>query len=66
MYTIFIDPTIRFWLSIGLVLIIIVIIIRFRAKNNLKSDSLELLERRYQRGEISQEVYERARKRRGK
>ncbi|GAA0420174.1 hypothetical protein GCM10008934_08600 [Virgibacillus salarius] len=66
MYTVFIDPTIRFWLSIGLVLIIIVIIIRFRAKNNLKSDSLELLERRYQRGEISQEVYERARKRRGK
>ncbi|MBR7796917.1 SHOCT domain-containing protein [Agaribacter marinus] len=66
MYTIFIDPTIRFWLSIGLVLIIIVITIRFRAKNNLKSDSLELLERRYQRGEISQEVYERARKRRGK
>ncbi|EQB38933.1 hypothetical protein GCM10007111_31480 [Virgibacillus kapii] len=66
MTAIFMDQTFRFWLSLALVIIILGILFRFRAKKNPKKDSLELLKERFERGEISKEVYDRARKQRGK
>ncbi|MGP4107624.1 SHOCT domain-containing protein [Virgibacillus sp. L01] len=53
---------IRFGLSIIVAIILIVILVRFRAKKNPAKSSLDILKERHSRGEITEEEYQDARK----
>ncbi|SEQ73773.1 putative membrane protein [Virgibacillus subterraneus] len=53
---------IRFGLSIIVAIILIVILIRFRAKKNPAKSSLDILKERHSKGEITKEEYDEARK----
>lgn len=55
-------------LVIGIIVLIVLvwILIQFRAKKNPRPDSLEILRERMEKGEITEEEYEAAKKKRGK
>ncbi len=57
---------VRVILSAIVLNVLIVIVIRFRAGKQPDKDSIEMLKERYEKGEITEEEYEDARKRRGK
>jgi putative membrane protein len=57
---------VRVILSAIVLIVLIVIVIRFRAGKQPDKDSIEMLKERYEKGEITEEEYEDARKRRGK
>ncbi|HLR67400.1 SHOCT domain-containing protein [Virgibacillus alimentarius] len=53
---------IRIFLSIIVFVVLVIILIRFRASKNPAKDSLDLLREKYERGELTKEEYEEARK----
>ncbi|GAB3790851.1 SHOCT domain-containing protein [Virgibacillus kimchii] len=61
-------PSVRIVLTIIVLIVLIIILIRFTRKKSEISprDSLVIMKERMERGEISEEEYEEARKRRGK
>jgi putative membrane protein len=63
-----IEMVIRVILSIILLIVIIVILSKFarRNKENDPADSLTLMKKRFEEGEITEEEYEEAKRRRGK
>ncbi|AIF42274.1 SHOCT domain-containing protein [Virgibacillus sp. SK37] len=64
--SLFIEPYIRLLLGIVLLLIILFIVNQFKGNKQRKPDSLEIMKEKLAKGEITQEEYEEARKRRGK
>ncbi|WP_326182447.1 SHOCT domain-containing protein [Virgibacillus halodenitrificans] len=56
----------RLILGILLLLIILYIVKRFKGDKQRRPDSLEIIKEKLAKGEITQEEYEEARKRRGK
>lgn len=65
MLTIFTTPIVRFILTVIVVIVLAYILIKFRANKNPKSDSLDMLKERLNKGEISKQDYEEAKKRQG-
>ncbi|MBN6205450.1 SHOCT domain-containing protein [Ralstonia pickettii] len=59
---------IRMALSAIVLIVLVIILIRFSGKNSKSSarDSLEIMKERYEKGELSKEDYEEAKRRRGK
>lgn len=55
-------------LAFGIIVLIVLvwILIRFRAKKNPKPDSLDILRERMEKGEITEAEYEDAKKKRGR
>lgn len=53
---------VRLGFSIVVLIILLWILIRFRAKRNPKPGSLEILRKRLEKGEVTEEEYEAARK----
>ncbi|MCG1027413.1 SHOCT domain-containing protein [Virgibacillus halodenitrificans] len=64
--SLFTEPYIRLILGIFLLLIILYIVKRFKGDKQRRPDSLEIMKGKLAKGEITQEEYEEARKRRGK
>ncbi|WHX25283.1 SHOCT domain-containing protein [Virgibacillus halodenitrificans] len=64
--SLFTEPYIRLILGILLLLIILYIVKRFKGDKQRRPDSLEIIKEKLAKGEITQEEYEEARKRRGK
>ncbi|HLR79760.1 MAG TPA: SHOCT domain-containing protein [Bacillota bacterium] len=58
--------SVRTILSLVTIIVIVIILFRFRASKNPHQDSLTHLKKRLERGEITKEEYEEARKRRGR
>lgn len=62
-----VEGYIRLGLSIVVLVMIIIILYRFNAKkSNKRRSSLEIMKERYEKGEITEEEYEAARKKQGK
>ena len=59
---------VRIVLSAVVLVVLVIILIRFSGRNSQSSarDSLEIMKERYEKGEISKEDYEEAKRRRGK
>ncbi|QKY71782.1 SHOCT domain-containing protein [Lentibacillus sp. CBA3610] len=58
---------IRLGLGIIVLVMIIIILYRFNAgKSDRRQTSLEIMKERYEKGEITEEEYDKARKRQGK
>ncbi|WP_010529280.1 SHOCT domain-containing protein [Lentibacillus jeotgali] len=56
-------------LGLGIVVLVMIIIILYRfnsGKSNWRQSSLEIMKKRYEKGEITKEEYEKARKKQGK
>jgi len=64
--SIFINPTVRLILTLIVLIVLAYILIKFRANKNSREDSLDILKERLKKGEITQEDYEEAKRRRGK
>jgi len=64
--SIFINPTVRLILSLIVLIVLAYILIKFRANQNSRGDSLDILQERLEKGEITQEDYDEAKRRRGK
>ncbi|HLR52177.1 MAG TPA: SHOCT domain-containing protein [Candidatus Avamphibacillus sp.] len=64
--SIFINPTVRLILSLIVLIVLAYILIKFRANKNSRGDSLDILQERLEKGEITQEDYDEAKRRRGK
>ena len=62
--SIFADGSIRLVFGIIVLIVLVWILIRFRAKKNPRPDSLEILRKRMEKGEITEADYEAARKKR--
>lgn len=62
------EMIIRLILAAVLLVVIIIILIRFRRRNSETDprDSLVIMKERYEKGEITKEDYEEAKRRRGK
>ncbi|MFD1038240.1 SHOCT domain-containing protein [Virgibacillus byunsanensis] len=56
------ESYIRFGLSIIIAIVLLGILLRFRAKRNPKKSSLDILKERLEKGEITEQEYEEARK----
>lgn len=59
---------IRIILSVIVLIVLVIILIRFSGKNSKSTarDSLDIMKERYEKGELSKEDYEEAKRRRGK
>jgi putative membrane protein len=60
----FTEPYVRITLTI--IVLVVIFIILSRNKRQKATDSLSILQERYEKGELSKEEYEEALKRRGK
>ncbi len=58
------ESYVRLVLGVIVLIVLVWILIRFRAKKNPKPDSLEILRERMERGEITEAEYEAAREKR--
>lgn len=58
--------TIRFIITIIVIIVLTFILIRFRANRNSTKSSLDIMKARMERGEITEEDYKRAKERQGK
>ena len=58
--------SIRVILGLIIAVVLLIILIRSRSGKSSARDSLDILREKWERGQISQEDYERARKKRGK
>lgn len=58
--------TIRFIITIIVIIVLAFILIRFRANRNSTKSSLDIMKARMERGEITEEDYKRAKERQGK
>lgn len=58
--------TIRFIITIIVVLLLIYILIRFRANRTSTKSSLDIMKERLEKGEITEKDYQRAKRRQGK
>lgn len=62
-----IEGYIRLGLALVVLVMIVIILYRFNAgKNNRRQSSLEIMKKRYEKGEITEEEFEKARKKQGK
>lgn len=66
MEEVFMSSSVRLFLTIVVIVILIYTLIKFRAYQNNSSSSLDMMKQRFERGEISKEAYERAKKQQGK
>jgi len=66
MESVYMNDTLRLFLTIIVIVLLLYILIRFRAHRKTTSTSLEIMKERFERGEISEEAYERAKKQQGK
>ena len=57
--------TIRFIITIIVIIVLTFILIRFRANRNSTKSSLDIMKARMERGEITEEDYKRAKERQG-
>ncbi|TMN23850.1 SHOCT domain-containing protein [Lentibacillus cibarius] len=58
---------IRLGLTLVVLVVLVIILYRFRAgKSNRRQSSLEIMKERLEKGEITEEEYEKARKKQGK
>lgn len=60
------DANINVGWSIILAIIVLFIVIRFRKGENPSKSSLDVLKERYERGEVTEEEYNEAKKKQGK
>ncbi|MEN1968507.1 SHOCT domain-containing protein [Lentibacillus sp. N15] len=58
--------SIRLVISIIIAIVLLWILFRFRANKNDEGSSLEIMQERLEKGEISQEEYDKARRKQGK
>ena len=63
---VFLNGPIRIVLGVVVLIVLIIILTRFNRRRNPDKSSLEILEERLERGEITQEDYEEAKQRQGK
>jgi len=62
-----VEGYIRLGLTIIILVMIVIILYRFNAgKSDRRQSSLEIMKERYEKGEITEEEYEKARKKQGK
>lgn len=64
--TIVLNGYIRLALSVIVAIVLLWILLKFNARSNPQESSLDILEKRYLRGEISEEDFEEAKRRQGK
>ncbi|TFJ91341.1 SHOCT domain-containing protein [Lentibacillus salicampi] len=61
------ESYIRLGLAIVIFMMIVIILYRFNAgKSDRRQSSLEIMKERYEKGEITEEEYEKARRKQGK
>lgn len=60
--TVLTEGSIRIGLTVVVLIVMLVILLKFRAKKNPSGSSLERLQERLEKGEITKEEYEAARK----
>lgn len=63
--TVVLNGYIRLAFSVIVAIALLWILLKFNAKNNPQESSLDMLEKRYLRGEISEEAFEEAKRRQG-
>jgi len=61
-----IEDVIRTILSVVVIIVLIIVLVRFTVGNKQQKDSLTILKEKYENGEISEEAYKDALKKRGK
>ncbi|WP_245183649.1 SHOCT domain-containing protein [Lentibacillus salicampi] len=62
-----VESYIRLGLAIVIFMMIVIILYRFNAgKSDRRQSSLEIMKERYEKGEITEEEYEKARRKQGK
>ncbi|WP_234031475.1 SHOCT domain-containing protein [Lentibacillus cibarius] len=62
-----VEGYIRLGLTLVVLVVLVIILYRFRAgKSNRRQSSLEIMKERLEKGEITEEEYEKARKKQGK
>ena len=62
---IYFGPYLRPILTVVVIIALAYILFRFRAAKNPKDDSLDIIEKRYEQGEITKADYDEAKRRRG-
>lgn len=66
MEEVFMNSSVRLFLTIVVVVILIYTFIKFRAYQNNGGSSIDLMKQRFEKGEITKEAYEEAKRRQGK